>query len=246
MKWGSVVVGKAVFALVVPLAAVGALLAAGAPAAESAPPRQSPIDVTTSAIRFDPFAPALDIRYGHSAVDLVYVQKDADCGTRGGEETEEGDVVPGSAYVTYAGTRYDLVQFHFHTPSEHTFQGHHDPLEMHLVHRSAAGGVLVIGVPLRIGTPSVVDSVLNRLTPECGTPRHLDDIDLNALLPASHLTARYTGSLTTAPFTEGVLWFLMPEQHVTAATVSGFQHLFVAGNARETQPLNGRTVVLHP
>ncbi|MFC5099631.1 carbonic anhydrase family protein [Kibdelosporangium philippinense] len=41
--------------------------------------------------------------------------------------------------MTLAGTRYDLVQFHFHTPSEHKFEGRHAPLEMHLVHSSAAG-----------------------------------------------------------------------------------------------------------
>jgi carbonic anhydrase len=203
------------------------------------------VDVRVTDIRVDQGAPPLVIAYGHSAVDLRYVEKDADCAHRGAEETEEADVVPGTAHVTFAGVVYDLVQFHFHTPSEHTFNGVHAPLEMHLVHRSADGRTLVVAVPLRVGGASSVDAVLAHLTPECGTPEHLADVDLNTLLPRNHATLRYTGSLTTSPFSGPVQWFLMPEQHVTAATVARFQHLFVDGNARETQPLAGRTLVLH-
>ncbi|OLR92177.1 hypothetical protein BJP25_22870 [Actinokineospora bangkokensis] len=223
--------------------AVGVVV--GAPTAGSAPPAQSPVDITPSVLRFDPTAPALGISYHHSAADVAYVQRDGDCAARGGEETEQATPVAGAGYVTYRGKRYDLAQFHFHTPSEHTFEGRHDPLEMHLVHKAADGETLVIGVPLRVGTPSAVDGVLARLTPECGAAQHIDDVDLAALLPTVHPTARYTGSLTTAPYTEGVLWFLMPEQHVTAASISRFQQLFPVGNARPTQPLNGRTVTVH-
>jgi carbonic anhydrase len=51
----------------------------------------------------------------------------------------------GSANVTTAnaqtdgfvvdGTFVPLNQFHFHTPSEHTINGVHYPLEMHMVHK---------------------------------------------------------------------------------------------------------------
>ena len=236
----------AALTLLVPLVATGVFLTSGAPAAVSAPPQQSPIDIVPSAVHYDPSAPALTISYGTSAVDLSYIQKDGNCAARNEEETEQAAVTAGAAYVTYAGTRYDLAQFHFHTPSEHSINGQHDPLEMHLVHRSAAGAVLVIGVPLRVGTASTVDTVLGQLVPECGTPHHINTVNLNSLLPANHTTARYTGSLTTAPFTEPVLWFLMPEQHATSATITAFKTLFHNGNSRPTQPLNGRTVTLHP
>lgn len=33
--------------------------------------------------------------------------------------------------------RFDLKQFHFHSPSEHTVEGEFFPLEMHMVHESA-------------------------------------------------------------------------------------------------------------
>ena len=228
-----------------PLVLTATFFASGA--AESATPTQSPVNVTPNAIRFDPHAPKLDVSYGHSALELKYIQKDAanpaGCTTRDHEETEEAEVEPGAGHVTVAGTRYDLVQFHFHTPSEHAFGGRHTPLEMHLVHRSAAGKLLVVGVPLVVGSHSVVDDVLARLSPECGAPVDIEPIDLNRLLPSGHHTLHYTGSLTTAPFTEGVEWYLTGEQHVSAATIARFKGLFTAGNARATQPLNGRTFV---
>ncbi|WP_434445712.1 carbonic anhydrase family protein [Lentzea sp. E54] len=228
-----------------PLVLAASFVAVGT--AESETPMQSPVNITSNAVRHDPHAAKLDVTYGHSALELKYVRKDAarpdGCTVRDHEETEEAEVEPGSGHVTVAGTRYDLVQFHFHTPSEHQFGGRNTPLEMHLVHRNAEGKLLVVGVPLVVGSHSVVDDVLATLSPECGAPVEIAPIDLNRLLPRGHHTLHYTGSLTTAPFTEGVEWYLTGEQHVTAATIARFKGLFTAGNARATQPLNGRTLV---
>jgi carbonic anhydrase len=229
---------------------VVAFMAAGGTAAQSQTPTQSPINVTLGSIKIDPTQPKLDISYGHSDLELEYIRKDAadpnGCTTRNHEETEEAVVTPGAAHVTLAGVRYDLVQFHFHTPSEHKFQGRSEPLEMHFVHRSAEGKLLVIGVPLRAGAPSTVDKVLAKLAPECGESVELHDINLNTLLPANRSTLRYNGSLTTAPFTEGVQWFLTDKLTVSHATIARFQGLFTSGNSRATQPLNGRVVTQVP
>src|SRR5690349_10752009 len=163
-----------------PLVLTATFFAGGA--AESATPKQSPVNVTPNAIRFDPHAAKLDVTYGHSALELKYIRKDAadpnGCTTRNHEETEEAEVEPGAGHVTVAGTRYDLVQFHFHTPSEHRFGGRGTPLEMHLVHRSAEGKLLVVGVPLVVGSHSVVDDVLATLSPECGAAVEIEPINL--------------------------------------------------------------------
>jgi carbonic anhydrase len=238
-------VRRGALAILVPLSLVTAVLTG--PVAQSQLPRQSPINVTVGSVRVDPYLPPLGISYSHSEIELEYIRKDdtspTGCTTRHHEETEEGIVTPGSGYVTLNGTRYDLVQFHFHTPSEHKFEGQSTPLEMHLVHRSAAGKLLVIGVPLKAGTSSVIDKVLAKLAPECGENVHLPEINLNDLLPADpRATLRYDGSLTTAPFSEDVQWFLTKEKTVSQATITRFQSLFTSGNARATQPLNGRTV----
>ena len=41
--------------------------------------------------------------------------------------------------------RYQLVQYHFHAPSEHTIDGERAPLEVHVVHKSADGKLAVVG-----------------------------------------------------------------------------------------------------
>jgi carbonic anhydrase len=226
---------------------LGIVASTGAPA-QSALPQQSPINVTFGNVRFDPDAPQLHVHYGHSDVQLEYIRKDdtspTGCTTRHHEETEEGLVEPGTAYVTLSGVRYDLIQFHFHTPSEHRFEGQTKPLELHLVHRNAAQELLVIGIPLQAGPASTVDRVLANLAPECGESVQVGEIDLNTLLPYDRTSLRYMGSLTTAPFSENVKWFLMPDKTVTHATITRFQHLFSSGNARATQPLNGRHITL--
>ena len=234
-------------ALILPV--VTALTATAAPAFASttALPQQSPVDIRVRNVTRRRGLPQLAVRYStDTAVSVRYVRRDdtaADgCSTRGVEETEEIDVKPGAGWIDYAGTRYNLLQFHFHTPSEHTVEGRHAPLEMHLVHQSAAGVRLVISVLLVEGRSSEPDRVLQQLPLECSEPLEVRHLDLRALIPTNLSTVRYTGSLTTAPYTEGVLWFLTAPKTVSAEGIEHFQTLFPEGDFRPTQPLNGRTL----
>ena len=52
------------------------------------------------------------------------------------------------------GTWFDLVQFHFHAPSEHTIDGKHAAAELHLVHQDDDGNLAVIGVLVEKGKPN--------------------------------------------------------------------------------------------
>jgi carbonic anhydrase len=242
--------------LAIPVVAIaGAVVAratSGTPAsaATSAPPRtvvpqQSPVNVVRSAVQVQVALPQLDIHYSRSVpVAVHYVSKDdpttGGCSARGDQETEEVEIPVGAGYVNLSGVRYDLLQFHFHTPSEHTFDGRHAPLEMHLVHQDAAGRKLVIGIPLVEGKAGEADRILTRLPDECGEPIEVENFNLRALLPANTSTLRYNGSLTTAPYSEGVQWFLTVPKTVSAKGIAGFQGLFPDGDSRPSQPLNGR------
>ena len=46
---------------------------------------------------------------------------------------------PAADTLTLGPASYQLVQYHFHSPSEHTVDGKHFPMEMHMVHKSAGG-----------------------------------------------------------------------------------------------------------
>jgi carbonic anhydrase len=79
------------------------------------------------------------------------------------------------------------------------------------------------------------------------TTDHLavNSFNLNDLLPASNMDSfRYTGSLTTPPFTEGVTWInLADPMYMSQSQVQAFQTLFPEGDARPVQPLNGRIIL---
>jgi carbonic anhydrase len=121
----------------------------------------------------------------------------------------------GSNVLTLDGVEYDLQQFHFHTPSEHRFAGRGFDMEMHLVHRSAAGNTAVVGLFLKRGPTSGALSVVFENLPDVDAPLNtkmpLPPFDLRAFLPVSHANYRYTGSLTTPPCTEGVRWVVLKD-----------------------------------
>ena len=48
--------------------------------------------------------------------------------------------------VTHKGVVYTLLQFHFHSPAEHTVGMGYADAELHMVHKSSDGKFLVIGV----------------------------------------------------------------------------------------------------
>lgn len=54
--------------------------------------------------------------------------------------------------ITLNGVTYNLLQFHFHTKSEHTINNKHYPMEMHLVHQDPeTGNLAVLGVFFKKG-----------------------------------------------------------------------------------------------
>ncbi len=58
---------------------------------------------------------------------------------------------PGSTTILN-GITYNLLQFHFHTKSEHTINNKHYPMEMHLVHQDPnTGDLAVLGVFFKKG-----------------------------------------------------------------------------------------------
>jgi carbonic anhydrase len=206
---------------------------------------QSPIDIVLADAR--PAPGPLVFQYPESvALEVEYVHRDGDsgCRMRDREETVEAVVPPGVAFVERDGTRFELKQFHFHIASEHRLDGRQLPMEQHFVHRSADGQVLVVAVFLvEGGRATMQDQVLANLPQECGESIPVDAVRLREGLPADLANLHYPGSLTTSPFTGGVLWHVVREQkRIDAASIAAFRGLFPDGDTREPQPLGRRPV----
>jgi carbonic anhydrase len=148
--------------------------------------------------------------------------------------------------LEYDGTRYDLVQFHFHTPSEHLLDGVTYPMEMHLVHaeHDHPEHLLVVGVLFKEGQGH---PLLDRLVAD--VPAHAGEhADKDAQLDASSILARgdgyyhYDGSLTTPPYSETVTWLVLDQPHQAAAEQIEALNRIEGNNARHIQEQRARLV----
>lgn len=114
--------------------------------------------------------------------------------------------------LTIGSQAFDLLQYHFHSPSEHTVKGEHYPMEMHLVHKSGAGELAVVGVFIEEGEHNAAfDAVWSNMPTEPGTETQIEHVRVNIddMLPSDTTSWRYHGSLTTPPCTEGVRWIVL-------------------------------------
>ena len=200
---------------------------------------QSPIDiVATSAGAL----PALSVGYVPASLSIVHQEHVAD-------EINTGHSIqvdyPGADELHLEAEVFPLVQYHFHSPSEHTVDGRQFPMEMHLVHRSAAGKLAVIGVLIEEGAANpAFEPVWAHLPDRQGDKVHLEHVtvDVDQLLPEVHTSYRYEGSLTTPPCSEGVKWFVMTTPiELSPAQIARFRAI-LHGNNRPVQPLNDRRV----
>ncbi len=149
---------------------------------------------------------------------------------------------------------YQLVQFHFHAPSEHTLNGVRYDAELHLVHTNSIGQTAVIGVLLSssaAGLP-IFDTIMANSPTSPGEIELSEEINVSHLLPVDKGFYRYAGSLTTPACTEGVQWFLLKNPvRITPSALAQLHSLIslfpdyggYANNNRPVADQNGRTVL---
>ena len=150
---------------------------------------------------------------------------------------------PGSS-IDVGGKRYELVQFHFHKPSEEKIDGKAHAMVAHLVHKGADGKLAVVAVLLDAGgTNPTIDTIWKNLPQEKGKEATVNaTIDAATLLPADHGYYTFQGSLTTPPCSEDVRWFVLKTPvKVAGSEITAFGKIYPM-NARPSQPLNGRTL----
>lgn len=190
---------------------------------------QSPIDIRDAK---PADLPAIKFDYKPSPLKIV------DNG-----HTIQVNYTPGSS-IDIGGARYELVQFHFHKPSEEKIDGQAHPMVVHLVHKGADGKLAVVAVLLDKGNMNPMIDLIWKNFPKEKEKEAMTGATVNAseLLPANKGYFTFEGSLTTPPCSEAVRWFVMKNPvTITESEIAAFGKRYPM-NARPTQPLNGRTI----
>ena len=152
--------------------------------------------------------------------------------------------VSGGNTISVSGQRFELVQFHFHRPSEERIDGRTFDMVVHLVHKDYDGKLAVVAVLLDRGSAQpIIQTVWNNLPLEKNVEQAGNGgLDLNALLPTDRSYFTYMGSLTTPPCSEGVLWMVMKQPvQISSEQLEIFARLYPM-NARPVQRTAGRVI----
>jgi carbonic anhydrase len=189
---------------------------------------QSPVNIESAeAVTLAP----LGIHYKVSLIEMI-----------NNGHTVQANYGKGS-YITLGAERYDLLQFHFHTPSEHRIAGRSFPMEIHFVHRNKRGQLAVVGVLATFGDYNLAArEIWDRLPARAHTKSADTRALINArdLLPENTKYFRYSGSLTTPPCSEKVNWMVLQTPvHFSQAQIARL-HRIIGMNARPAQARNSR------
>lgn len=144
------------------------------------------------------------------------------------------------------GTAYDLKYIEFHSPSEHTINGHRSTMESQFVHEDAKGNRVIVAVLYDVGVADpMLGSLWTYLPTDPGQPIPLQDLLINAqdLMPTIQDFYVYSGSLTTPPCSEGVTWMVYSApMSISAEQADAFERL-IGPNARPLQQPHDRDFI---
>ena len=190
--------------------------------------KQSPLNIT------GPFEKSKDV--------LVVNYKEGPLKILNNGHTIQVNVEPGSTLKINKDV-YNLLQFHFHRPSEEQVDGKPMAMVAHFVHKNADGKLAVLGVLLNDGKDNAAIQTLWNNAPKAEGPEVVVDkmkFDPSSLVPTALTHYSYEGSLTTPPCTEGVNFYILKTPvDIGKKQVVDFPF---KRNARPVQPLNGRKI----
>ncbi len=194
---------------------------------------QSPVNINVSDTSPDAGLTTLELDYKDVPIEVL-----------NNGHTIEFEHEAGSTF-RLNGVDYNLLQFHFHTLSEHTVNGNHFPMEVHLVHQDpATGNLAVIGIFFEEGNENAFLASFDDDLPTAADEHYSSEDLVNAtdLLPSDLGYYTYDGSLTTPPCSEVVTWFVLKMPIEASASQIQQMHDILHDNYRPVQDLNGRVI----
>jgi carbonic anhydrase len=140
---------------------------------------------------------------------------------------------------------FKVQQFHFHTPSEHHVGGKFSPMEVHFVHKSDLGHLMVLGIQIEVAEDDAPSTFLEQLYPYLSQIQTTKSGVIVPALNVSHALHEaeylkdgyysYAGSLTTPPCSEGVNWALAKNKITMSAKQWNAFKDIMGFSSRQTQ-----------
>lgn len=215
---------------------------------------QSPIDIQLDEV--------VDSEIDPSILEFNYRPVPATC-LNTGHGNMQVNFNENSLYVMYGNRKLVLLQYHFHTPSEHGINQKRFDMEVHLVHRDVETNDLVVFASFIKASNNNFNPLQSLLLAQNNAPPPTDfgyetlmnsNVNPIDLIPpkGSRKYISYKGSLTTPPCTENVKWIIFGNA-IKSSTyqVIDFRNYLsntkqsTGTNNRPWQKLNGRFIHTH-
>ena len=161
---------------------------------------------------------------------------------------------PGTGdFLQVGDERYQLMQFHFHRPSEEYVHGKRFDMAAHLMFKAADGKAVGVAVLMQAGKVNALVRQLwahmpkteSKVLPDFShQEQEIAGVEVNpaGLLPRDLGYYMYMGSVTAPPCTEGVTWYVLKTPvDISPKQIQAFARLY-PHDVRPPQPLNGRIV----
>lgn len=196
---------------------------------------QSPINIEFSQVKADKKLKRNQIYYKPTTFTLL-----------NNGHTIQAEATIESNSIIVEGNVYKLSLFHFHTPSEHQFNGQNYDMELHLIHSDNNGNLAVLGVMIEEGRENKILASIWDILPKGENEKVISEkylIHLQDLLPQNQVSFHYSGSLTTPPCTEKVKWIVFEQPiEMSKVQIQAFKQIFL-DNHRPIQTLNEREII---
>jgi len=153
----------------------------------------------------------------------------------------------GWAKIKVEGIEFKLMHIDFHSPSEHTIDGKHYPMEVQFVHKSEDGQLAIVSRMAVPGRPDrTLRKLLEHLPMQAGQTEKLPSNALKNIEMKKKYGNyyRYNGSTTTSPCEEGVRWYLLrTPMSFSKAQYEALRSALKEDNNRAIQDLNARVIL---
>lgn len=210
--------------------------------------RQSPINIKTAVSTVDSSLSLSKSMFSDMGQLLVNDFQNLVTATHNGHAVGVSGI---QGFLTYQNNDYKLLQFHFHTPSEHRIDDTLYKAEVHFVHQSAAGKYLVVGVLIdeAVTSPAYWGTDLLDKFPKSKDESPVPALELSyanliqgLLGDAAVNYWTYSGSFTTPPCTEEVTWVVVKQVAAMSGDHINALQKATGVNNRPVLPLNDRTI----